>query len=69
MEGEGRGETEEMTKKNQTNHIPPFFPPSPSQYAKIVNKLGFPAQFKDFKVQNMVGSADVGWPIRLEGVR
>jgi transcription initiation factor TFIID TATA-box-binding protein len=38
------------------------------QYAKIVSKLGFPAGFKDFKVQNMVGSADVRFPVRLEGL-
>ena len=38
------------------------------QYAKIVSKLGFPAGFKEFKVQNMVGSVDVRFPIRLEGL-
>ena len=38
------------------------------KYAKIVQKLGFPASFKDFKVQNIVGSADVRFPIRLEGL-
>lgn len=38
------------------------------QYAKIVQKLGFPATFKDFKIQNMVGSCDVKFPIRLEGL-
>ena len=47
------------------SHPPPLPPP---QYAKIVNKLGFPAQFKDFKIQNMVGSADVRFPVRLEGL-
>ncbi|KAJ4789979.1 TATA-box-binding protein [Rhynchospora pubera] len=31
-------------------------------------KLGFPAKFKDFKVQNIVGSCDVKFPIRLEGL-
>ena len=29
------------------------------KYAKVIIKLGFPAQFKDFKIQNMVGSCDV----------
>jgi len=38
------------------------------QYARIVQKLGFPAKFKDFKIQNMVGSCDVKFPIRLEGL-
>ena len=36
------------------------------KYARIVQKLGFPAKFKDFKIQNMVGSCDVKFPIRLE---
>jgi len=39
-----------------------------AQYAKIVQRLGFPATFKDFKVQNIVGSCDVRFPIRLEGL-
>eukprot|EP00802_Teleaulax_amphioxeia_P013615 Tamp_13667.p1 GENE.Tamp_13667~~Tamp_13667.p1 ORF type:complete len:218 (-),score=46.22 Tamp_13667:694-1347(-) len=34
--------------------------------ARIIQKLGFPAQFKEFKVQNMVASCDVKFPIRLE---
>jgi len=38
------------------------------KYARIVQKLGFPAKFKDFKIQNMVGSCDVRFPIRLEGL-
>ena len=33
------------------------------KYAKVIIKLGFPAQFKDFKIQNMVGSCDVKFPI------
>ncbi|KAJ8430232.1 hypothetical protein Cgig2_009410 [Carnegiea gigantea] len=28
------------------------------KYARIVQKLGFPAKFKDFKIQNIVGSCD-----------
>jgi len=39
-----------------------------AQYAKIVQRLDFPATFKDFKVQNIVGSCDVRFPIRLEGL-
>lgn len=38
------------------------------KYARIIQKLGFPAKFKDFKIQNMVGSCDVKFPIRLEGL-
>ncbi|EEH54565.1 transcription elongation-nucleosome displacement protein [Micromonas pusilla CCMP1545] len=38
------------------------------KYAKVISKLGFPAQFKEFKIQNMVGSCDVKFPIRLEGL-
>ena len=34
------------------------------KYARIVQKLGFPAKFKNFKIQNMVGSCDVKFPIR-----
>lgn len=38
------------------------------KYARIVQKLGFEATFSEFKVQNMVGSCDVKFPIRLEGL-
>lgn len=38
------------------------------QYAKIINKLGFNVKFTEFKVQNIVGSCDVKFPIRLEGL-
>ncbi|KAG6484527.1 hypothetical protein ZIOFF_053046 [Zingiber officinale] len=37
-------------------------------YARIIQKLGFPAKFKDFKIQNIVGSCDAKFPIRLEGL-
>jgi transcription initiation factor TFIID TATA-box-binding protein len=36
------------------------------KYARIIQKLGFPVKFQEFKVQNIVGSCDVGFPIRLE---
>ncbi len=36
--------------------------------AKIVLKLGFNAGFEDFKIQNLVASGDLGFPIRLEGI-
>eukprot|EP00038_Savillea_parva_P017794 m.21569 g.21569 ORF g.21569 m.21569 type:complete len:269 (+) comp3906_c0_seq1:207-1013(+) len=36
---------------------------------KIIEKLGFKGvKAKDFKIQNMVGSCDVKFPIRLEGL-
>lgn len=38
------------------------------KYARIIQKLGFPAKFTDFKIQNIVGSTDVKFPIRLEGL-
>lgn len=38
------------------------------KYARILQKIGFNVQFKEFKVQNMVGSCDVRFPIRLEGL-
>lgn len=38
------------------------------KYARIIQKLGFIAKFLDFKIQNMVGSCDVKFPIRLEGL-
>jgi transcription initiation factor TFIID TATA-box-binding protein len=38
------------------------------KYARIIQKLGFNAQFTDFKIQNIVGSCDVKFPIRLEGL-
>lgn len=36
------------------------------KYARVIQKLGFDAKFTDFKVQNIVGSCDVRFPIRLE---
>jgi len=38
------------------------------KYARIVQKLGFKAKFTEFKIQNMVGSCDVKFPIQLEGL-
>ncbi|XP_076012199.1 TATA-box-binding protein-like [Genypterus blacodes] len=39
---------------------------SARKFACVVQTLGFPAKFLDFKIQNMVGSCDVKFPIRLE---
>merc|ERR1712226_280683 len=39
------------------------------KFARIIQKLDYPdAKFLEFKVQNMVGSVDVKFPIRLEGL-
>jgi transcription initiation factor TFIID TATA-box-binding protein len=39
------------------------------KFAYIIEKVGFtPKELIDFKVQNIVGTADVGFPIRLEGL-
>ncbi|KAF2069257.1 hypothetical protein CYY_009427 [Polysphondylium violaceum] len=38
------------------------------KYARIIQKLDFPAKFTDFKIQNIVGSCDVKFPIKLEGL-
>lgn len=38
------------------------------KYARIVQKLGSDAKFLDFKIQNVVASTDVKFPIRLEGL-
>jgi transcription initiation factor TFIID TATA-box-binding protein len=38
------------------------------KYARIIQKLGFNAKFMDFKIQNIVGSCDVKFPVRLEGL-
>lgn len=39
------------------------------KYARIIQKLGFSdLQFKEFKIQNIVGSCGVKFPIRLEGL-
>ena len=37
------------------------------KYARTIQKLGFAAKFSEFKIQNIVGSCDVEFPIRLEG--
>ncbi|WKY12167.1 hypothetical protein Q1695_003612 [Nippostrongylus brasiliensis] len=38
------------------------------KFARIVQKVGFNVKFADFKVQNIVGSCDVRFSIRLEGL-
>lgn len=38
------------------------------KFAKIIMKLGYQVKFTEFKIQNIVGSCDVRFPIRLEGL-
>ncbi|CAF4759294.1 unnamed protein product [Rotaria socialis] len=38
------------------------------RYARVVQKLGFLVKFRDFKIQNMVGSVGAAFPIRLEAL-
>lgn len=39
------------------------------KYARIIQKLGYAsARFTEFKVQNIVASCDVNFPVRLEGL-
>eukprot|EP01039_Chlorochromonas_danica_P000256 gene256-275_t len=37
------------------------------KYVAIIQKVGFPARYKNFSIQNMTATCDVGFPIRLEG--
>lgn len=36
------------------------------KYARIIQKLNPEVKFTDFRIQNIVGSCDVKFPIRLE---
>ncbi|KAK6640302.1 hypothetical protein RUM44_011988 [Polyplax serrata] len=38
------------------------------KYARIIQKLGFTIKFCNFKVQNIVGTCDVRFPIKLESL-
>lgn len=38
------------------------------KYAKNIRQIGFDVKFKDFKVQNIVGSCGVGFAVRLENL-
>lgn len=38
------------------------------KFTKIIQKIGFAAKFTEFKIQNLVASVDVKFPIRLEGL-
>ncbi|CAG9326745.1 unnamed protein product [Blepharisma stoltei] len=38
------------------------------KFTRIIQKIDFPAKFSEFKIQNLVASVDVKFPIRLEGL-
>ncbi|KAJ8681259.1 hypothetical protein QAD02_017046 [Eretmocerus hayati] len=38
------------------------------KFARIIQKLGFPVKFTDFKIQNIVATADLKFPIKLESL-
>ena len=38
------------------------------KYAKAIKKVGFNVSMDEFKIQNIVGSCGVGFPISLEGL-
>ncbi|CAH0581266.1 unnamed protein product [Chrysodeixis includens] len=39
------------------------------KFARIIHKLGYPAKFLDFKIQNFIATADLRFPIRLEALQ
>ena len=39
-----------------------------SQFSYVLGKVGFKPGTVEFKIQNIIGTTDVGFPIRLEGV-
>ncbi|XP_014249253.1 TATA-box-binding protein 2-like [Cimex lectularius] len=38
------------------------------KYARIIQKLGFPVKFINFKIHNMVATCDLRFPLRLENL-
>nr|CAH7746599.1 unnamed protein product [Callosobruchus chinensis] len=38
------------------------------KFAKIIQKLGFNVQFANFKIQNLVATCDLRFPIKLENL-
>lgn len=38
------------------------------KFARIIQKLGFPAKFYNFKIQNIVATCDLKFPIKLENL-
>lgn len=37
------------------------------KYVGIIQKIGFAAHFRNFRIQNITATCDMGFPIRLEG--
>ncbi|POM63473.1 TATA-box-binding protein [Phytophthora palmivora] len=38
------------------------------KFTRVIQKLNFPAKFTEFKVRNVMGTCDIRFPIRLEGL-
>ncbi len=38
------------------------------KYTRVLKKLGFNTKFTEFKIQNIVASCDIEFPVRLEGL-
>mmetsp|Transcript_7582 Transcript_7582/g.12759 ORF Transcript_7582/g.12759 Transcript_7582/m.12759 type:complete len:210 (-) Transcript_7582:111-740(-) len=38
------------------------------KYVHIIQKVGFAATYRDYKIQNLTATCDMGFPIRLEGL-
>jgi len=38
------------------------------KYAKAIKKVGFNVSMQDFKIQNIVSSCDITFPLSLEGL-
>ena len=38
------------------------------KFSRVIQKLKFPAKFGTFMIQNVVGTCDLEFPIRLEGL-
>ncbi|GAB9464279.1 hypothetical protein Gpo141_00001714 [Globisporangium polare] len=38
------------------------------KFTRVIQKLNFPARFTEFKVRNVMGTCDIRFPIRLEGL-
>lgn len=38
------------------------------KFTRVLQMLGYPAQFEEFKIQNMVAGYNVGFPIDIEGL-
>lgn len=39
------------------------------KFARIIQRLGYPAKFLNFKIQNFIATADLRFPVRLEALQ